>query len=78
MVIGFGLAKAFGLMGLPNRDCEVLLASQSLARLRPMTTPVLGGFVRDSLSFNPKFGAGQDAFDAMHRRVDRGDPSYRG
>jgi hypothetical protein len=33
--------------------------------------------VRDSLNFDPKFGAGQDSFDALQRLVDRIDSSYR-
>jgi hypothetical protein len=31
----------------------------------------------DSLQFDPRFGAGQDVFDALTRRIDRIDPSYR-
>ena len=75
--IGFSLANAFSLMWLLNRACEVQVASQSLGRLRPIPVPVLEACVRDALNFNPKFGAGQDAFDAMQRLVDRSDPSYR-
>ena len=67
-----------GLMWLLQRACEVQVASQPLDRLRPIATPVLEGCVRDSLNFNPRFGAGQDVFDAMQRLVDRADPSYRG
>ena len=67
-----------GLMWLLQRACEVQVASQPLGRLRPSATPVLEGCVRDSLNFNPRFGAGQDVFDAMQRLVDRADPSYRG
>ena len=78
VVIGFSLANAFGLMWLLQRACEVQVASQPLGRLRPIATPVLEGCVRDSLNFNPQFGAGQDVFDAMQRLVDRADPSYRG
>jgi hypothetical protein len=33
--------------------------------------------VRDSLNFDPRFGAGQDAFAAMQRLIDRIDPGYR-
>ena len=75
--IGFSLANAFSLMWLLNRACEVQVASQALGRLRPIPVPVLEACVRDALNFNPKFGAGQDAFDAMQRLVDRADPSYR-
>ena len=78
VTIGRTLAHGFGLMWVLNRACEVQVASQSLGRLRPIGVPVLEGCVRDSLNFNPKFGAGQDVFDAMQRRVDRIDPSYRG
>ena len=78
VTIGRTLAHGFGLMWVLNRACEVQVASQSLGRLRPIGVPVLEGCVRDSLNFNPKFGAGQDVFDAMQRQVDRVDPSYRG
>ena len=77
VVIGFSLANAFGLMWLLTRACEVQLASQAMGRLRPIAPAVLAACVRDSLNFNPKFGAGQDAFDALQRLVDRDDPSYR-
>jgi ribulose-5-phosphate 4-epimerase/fuculose-1-phosphate aldolase len=78
VTIGFSLANAFGLMWLLQRACEVQVTAMALGRLRAISTPVLEGCVRDSLNFNPKFGAGQDAFDAMQRLVDRVDPSYRG
>jgi len=32
---------------------------------------------RDSLQFNPNFGAGQDVFDALTRAIDAIDPSYK-
>jgi hypothetical protein len=31
----------------------------------------------DSLQFDPRFGAGQDVFDALTRMIDRADTSYR-
>ena len=78
VVIGHGLAQAFSLMWLVQRACEVQLATQSMGAARAIPVPVLQACVRDSLNFNPKFGAGQDAFDALQRRVDAVDPSYRG
>jgi hypothetical protein len=33
--------------------------------------------VRDSLQYDPRWGAGQNAFDALQRRVDAADPGYR-
>ena len=77
VVIGFSLANAFGLMWLLQRACEVQVAAQPMGKQRAIATPVLQGCVRDSLQFNAQFGAGQDAFDAMQRLVDRIDPSYR-
>jgi ribulose-5-phosphate 4-epimerase/fuculose-1-phosphate aldolase len=78
VTIGFNLANAFSLMWLLQRACEVQLASMAMGPLRGIPEHVLQGCVRDSLNFNPKFGAGQDAFDALQRLIDRVDPSYRG
>jgi len=77
VTIGFSLANAFSLMWLLNRACEVQLATHGMGQARAIPEHVLAGCVRDSLNFNPNFGAGQDAFDAMQRLVDRTDPSYR-
>jgi len=77
VTIGFSLANAFGLMWLVNRACEIQLAAQSMGPVREIPESVLRKCVRDSLNFDPKFGAGQDAFDAMQRVIDRIDPSYR-
>ena len=38
---------------------------------------VLEKCVADSFQFNPKYSAGEDAFAALQRLVDRKDPSYR-
>jgi hypothetical protein len=77
VVIGRTLAQAFNLMWLVNRACEVQVASQSMGRLRPIPEHVLQGCVRDSLNFNPAFGAGEDSFAAMQRGVDMEDAGYR-
>ncbi len=77
VVIGHSLAQAFSLLWLLTRACEVQLASAALGRMQPIAEPVLAGCVRDSLNFDPRFGAGQDAFDALQRLIDRRDPSYR-
>jgi ribulose-5-phosphate 4-epimerase/fuculose-1-phosphate aldolase len=77
VVIGRTLAQAFNLMWLVQRACEVQVASQALGPLRPIPVPVLEGCVRDSLNFNPRFGAGEDSFAAMQRLIDRIDPGYR-
>jgi ribulose-5-phosphate 4-epimerase/fuculose-1-phosphate aldolase len=77
VVIGQTLAQAFNLMWLVQRACEVQVASQALGPLRAIPEPVLEKCVRDSLNFNPRFGAGEDSLAAMLRLADRIDPSYR-
>ena len=77
VTIGHTFAQAFGLMWLLNRACEVPLATLARGAPRTIATPVLEGCVRNSLQFDPRFGAGQDAFDALQRIVDRIDPGYR-
>ena len=59
------------------RACEVQVAGAALGRRRPIDEAVLAGCGRDSLNFDPRCGAGQDAFDAMLRLADRRDPSFR-
>ncbi|GAB3184275.1 class II aldolase/adducin family protein [Hydrogenophaga aquatica] len=76
VVIGRTLAHAFNLMWLVQRACEVQVASQALGPLRPIPVPVLEKCVRDSLNFNPNFGAGEDSFAAMQRLIDRVNPGY--
>ena len=77
VVIGQTLAQAFNLMWLVQRACEIQVASASLGKMRQIPVPVLEGCVRDSLNFNPNFGAGEDSFAAMQRLIDRIDPGYR-
>ena len=77
VTMGANLAQAFGLMWLLQRACEVQLATLAMGRPRAIAAPVLEGCVRDSLQYDPRFGAGQDAFDALQRIVDRVDPGYR-
>ena len=77
VTIGRTIAHAFSLMWLLNRACEVQLATLAMGTPRPIAQPVLERCVRDSMNFDPKYGAGQDAFDALQRIVDRIDPTYR-
>jgi ribulose-5-phosphate 4-epimerase/fuculose-1-phosphate aldolase len=77
VVMGRTVAEAFSRMWLVQRACEVQLASQSMGRVREIPVAVRERCVRDSLNFNPSFGAGEDGFAAMQRLVDRIDPGYR-
>jgi ribulose-5-phosphate 4-epimerase/fuculose-1-phosphate aldolase len=77
VVIGHTLPQAFNILWLVQRACEIQVASSTLGKLRQILEPVLEGCVRDSLNFNPKYGAGEDSFAAMQRLIDRIDPGYR-
>ena len=77
VVIGSTLAQAFSLLWVLQRACEVQAASAAMGALRPIAVPVMQACVRDALNFDPKYGAGQDAFDALQRLVDQDDPGYR-
>ncbi len=76
VVLGRSLAQAFNLMWLVQRACEVQVASQGMGPLRPIAVSALEKCVRDSLNFNPQYGAGEDSFAAMQRLVDRSNPGY--
>ena len=77
VVIGATLAQAFSLMWLVNRACEVQACSLPMGKQRVIPEAVLQQCARESLNFDPKYGAGEDAFAAMARLIDRIDPSYR-
>lgn len=74
---GDTVARAFAVLWLLQRACEVQLATQSMGAPRLIPEDVQRRCTADSLQFNARFGAGQDVFDAMQRLVDAADPSYR-
>jgi hypothetical protein len=61
---------------LLGRACEVQFATLAMGN-RDAGARVLRARLADSLNFDPKYGAGHDAFDALQRLVDRIDPTYR-
>lgn len=71
------IPRAFAILWLLNRACEVQMATAVLGAAIPVPEDVQQKCTRDSLQFNPNFGAGRDVFDALTRRVDRIDTSYR-
>jgi ribulose-5-phosphate 4-epimerase/fuculose-1-phosphate aldolase len=77
VVMGRTVAEAFNRLWLVQRACEVQLATLSMGAARSIPVPVREACVRDSLNFNPNFGAGEDSFAALQRLIDRQDPSYR-
>ena len=77
VVIGGSLAQAFALMWLVSRACEVQCASMAMGKVREIPEEIVMKCTRDSLNFDPKFGAGEDVFAAMKRIVEKQDPSYK-
>ena len=71
------LPRAFAILWLLNRACEIQLASTAMGPVIEVPEDIQRRCTRDSLQFDPRFGAGQDMFDALTRLVDRVDPSYR-
>ena len=74
---GERLPQAFAVLWTLQRACEIQLATLAMGRARPIPDEVQRRCTADSLQFDPRFGAGQDVFDALTRLVDRRDPSYR-
>jgi ribulose-5-phosphate 4-epimerase/fuculose-1-phosphate aldolase len=77
VIIGATLAQAFSLMWLVNRACEVQLASMSMGKVIQIPEAILERCSADSLNFDPRYGAGEDALAAMIRVVERQDPSFK-
>jgi ribulose-5-phosphate 4-epimerase/fuculose-1-phosphate aldolase len=74
---GDTVPRAFALLWLLQRACEIQLATLSMGKPRLVPEDIQRKCTADSLQFNARFGAGQDVFDALTRQIDRIDPSYR-
>ncbi len=77
LAIGTTIAQALVRLWTLNRACEIQLACAALGPARPISAEVAARCTRDSLQFDPKYGAGQDVLDALLRQVERIDPSYK-
>jgi len=71
------LPRALAILWLLNRACEIQLASTAMGPVIEIPEDIQRKCTRDSLQFNPSFGAGQDVFDALTRAIDAIDPSYK-
>lgn len=60
-----------------QRACDIQVAQAALGPAIPVSEAVASKTTHDSFQFDLKFGAGQDVFDALVRRVDRIDDSYK-
>jgi ribulose-5-phosphate 4-epimerase/fuculose-1-phosphate aldolase len=74
---GHNVAHAFAVLWLLQRACEIQLATLSMGRPRAIPEDIQQKSTADSLLFDPRFGAGQEVFDALARKIDRIDPSYK-
>jgi ribulose-5-phosphate 4-epimerase/fuculose-1-phosphate aldolase len=74
---GDSVPRSFAILWLLNRACEIQLASTSMGPVIEIPEDIQKKCTADSLQFDPRFGAGQDVFDALTRMIDRLDPSYR-
>ncbi len=74
---GDTVPRTFAVLWLLNRACEIQVASLAMGPVIPIPEAVQVACTRDALQFDPRFGAGQDVFDALTRQVDRIDPGWR-
>lgn len=77
LAIGETIAQAFARLWTLNRACEIQLATAALGPARLVPDEVAQRCTRDSLQFEPRYGAGQDVLDALLRQAERIDPSYK-
>jgi ribulose-5-phosphate 4-epimerase/fuculose-1-phosphate aldolase len=74
---GATLPLAFVRLWTLQRACDIQVAQAALGAALPVPTHIAARTTHDALQFNAKFGAGQDVFDALVRRVDKIDDCYR-
>jgi ribulose-5-phosphate 4-epimerase/fuculose-1-phosphate aldolase len=71
------LPLAFTRLWTLQRACEVQVAQAALGPAIEVPEAVARQTAEDSFQWDQRFGAGQDVFDALVRRVARIDPSYQ-
>jgi ribulose-5-phosphate 4-epimerase/fuculose-1-phosphate aldolase len=71
------LPRCFAILWLLNRACEIQRASMAMGPVIEIPEDIQKKCTRDSLQFDPRFGAGQDVLDALTRMLDRTDSGYR-
>jgi ribulose-5-phosphate 4-epimerase/fuculose-1-phosphate aldolase len=59
-----------------QRACDIQCMQAGLGAAIPVSPEVAARTTRDGLQFDARFGAGQDVFDALKRRVDKFNPGY--
>lgn len=74
---GRTVPMAFAVLWTLQRACEIQMAGAALGPTIAIPEAVQRKASADALQFDPRYGGGQDSFDALVRLVDRIDPSYR-
>jgi ribulose-5-phosphate 4-epimerase/fuculose-1-phosphate aldolase len=74
---GETIPSTFAILWLLNRACEIQVASAAMGPVIELSEDIQRKGTRDSLQFDPAFGAGRDVFNALTRMLDRVDTSYR-
>jgi ribulose-5-phosphate 4-epimerase/fuculose-1-phosphate aldolase len=59
-----------------QRACDIQCMQAGLGTAITIPEPVAAKTTHDSFQFDAQFGAGQDVFDALKRRVDKYNPGY--
>jgi ribulose-5-phosphate 4-epimerase/fuculose-1-phosphate aldolase len=75
--MGPTLPLAFTRLWTLQRACEVQVRQAVLGKAIAVPEAVARKTTQDSFQFDVKFGGGLDVFDALVRRIDRIDPSYK-
>jgi ribulose-5-phosphate 4-epimerase/fuculose-1-phosphate aldolase len=71
------LALTFVRLWTLQRACDIQVAQAGLGRAITLSPAVAAKTTHDSFQFDAQFGAGQDVLDALIRRVDKIDASYK-
>ncbi len=71
------LALTFVRLWTLQRACDIQVAQAALGRAITLSPAVAAKTTHESFQFDAQFGAGQDVLDALIRRVDKVDSSYR-
>jgi ribulose-5-phosphate 4-epimerase/fuculose-1-phosphate aldolase len=71
------LALTFVRLWTLQRACDIQVAQAGLGRAITLSPAVAAKTTHESFQFDAQFGAGQDVLDALIRRVDKIDASYR-
>ena len=76
LAIGATLPLALVRLWTLQRACDIQCMQATLGSAIAVPADVAARTTRDGLQFDAKFGAGQDVFDALKRRVDKFNPGY--